>query len=697
MKTKIKLFTLSFHLTIASFSNANFYKIIAQENLKSLANIENDQKEGFCSFIEKIDNQSFGSVVKTKLEKQLNPNTHDKRRLIFSLLDEYEKNHETPTTSIIDIKTIQDLELLCGSKSNPQFYLGSQIDRTITESGRIALYKRLIQPTSNTEELQSQQEIIKELVNNQELFNELNDTLKNLTIPENVVLSFWDSEDIFKMMLEQNKVLNIPFLEKIKSFKKLSRWVNRSEKILEGRGRIITVFDWVSTALMLYGAVELPFYAITGKNITDKLPIKDFNKIAPYTITGAMCWAFGRVFSEQWNSRITGSIATNNYARGLYYYYVEWDTEKIIVNGFQTKMSHVANYINSLQKIASITSQNPILNQKLTTVKKFNKNLEKLASKSNDLKHLFRLLQTNTIKKKENANRFLDFWSRIRVAYILMTDLKNDFIDAMLAVGELDAQLSIAKLYKEFENKDVKFCFPTYLKETATPAFSIQESWNPMIAPEKVITNNINIGSTYHSSPNAIITGPNAGGKSTIMKGFISAAIMAQSLGIAPAKEFALTPFKNIITYLNITDDIAAGNSYFKAGVIRARDLIETVENNTDGFTLTAADEVFGGTNNAEGQAAAKSLIQTLGENNNNICITNTHFPLITDLQKETGLFTNYKVSVEYDQNGNIAYPYKLENGISHQKIALKILREEGFGDVFLDRAQNTLENINNL
>jgi DNA mismatch repair ATPase MutS len=39
-----------------------------------------------------------------------------------------------------------------------------------------------------------------------------------------------------------------------------------------------------------------------------------------------------------------------------------------------------------------------------------------------------------------------------------------------------------------------------------------------------------------------------------------------------------------------------------------------------------------------------------------------------------------------------IQYPFKLEPGISDQVVTLKILKEEGFGDKFLERAQQTLD-----
>jgi DNA mismatch repair ATPase MutS len=61
-------------------------------------------------------------------------------------------------------------------------------------------------------------------------------------------------------------------------------------------------------------------------------------------------------------------------------------------------------------------------------------------------------------------------------------------------------------------------------------------------------------------------------------------------------------------------------------------------------------------------------------------------------LEKLTGRAKNYKVTVIEKPGEKIQYPFKLEPGISDQVVTLKILKEEGFGDKFLERAQQTLD-----
>jgi len=668
------------------------YEVIAQENLKSLSKIDLKSKNGLAASVEEWDKLGFAVKMQKEFDSQLNPPLQAKRRLIYSLLSEYEKNNPMAITNVLDEKTWQDLELLNGPKSDPTFYLASKLDRTVTEVGRVYLFKKIVQPNDDALLLESQQSVVKELVGNEKLFNELDAKLKELVIPENFVLSFWDTEDFFSFIMAQNKI-KIPFDDKVKIVGDLSKYLNKSELVLESRGWIRSSFGRMADIFVLYAALALPIYAATGKSIIPWMPAEDYNKVAPYSVAGAFCLLFSKIAAERFSRGMSSSVATLKNWNILYYIIDDFRHSGIFLQLYYKKMSYVARFINNIKDMIKIAATNEILFKKLPAIKNFNETFDELVKKTKDLETLLDTLETDDFDQGDKASKYFTMSGRIMAAYYLMMDLKENFVPAMLAVGELDAQLSIAKLYKEFEAKRVHYCFPKYEQGFNTPSMKLENAWNPMVDENKVVPNSINLGQMFGATRNAIITGPNAGGKSTIMKSMIMCAILAQGLGIAPADSMTFTPFKKIITYLNITDDIAAGNSHFKAGVLRARDLDETVNAaKNSGVTLTAIDEVFNGTTHKEGQAAAYSLIKMLGVRDWNMCITNTHFPLVPHLEFETNVFTNYKVCVNYDQAGKIQYPYKLERGISNQIVTLRILQEDGFGDAFLSQAQQVLE-----
>ena len=672
----------------------NLFQIIAKENLKSLTTVGDQENDGLCSSISNIEEQGFKKVFEAKFKSQLNLPVDVRRRLIFTLLSQYEDANPVLQTTVLDEKSWQDLELLCGPKSLPSFYLASQIDRAVTEVGRANLYRKIVQPIVNQQQLENQQAVVRELVNNKALFNELNTKLSELVTPENMLLSFWDTEDWFSLIIQQSKI-KLPFDTKISSINKIAKWLNTSPVTLEMRDRGRRVFGTVADILSIYGICALPFYALTGKSIIPGLPAEDFAKVAPFSMFGVACWLMNKVASKPVAQKGNAFFATCEYAERAYWSFREFGEGHVIRKYFHAKMAHIATYINNLKTMAGVVASNEILVAKLPAVMELNQFLQKLSKNSKEMQFLLGLLEKGTFKKDNNS--YFTSFGRIETAFRFMIDLKEHFVKAMLAVGELDAQLSIAKLYKEFKDRRVTFCFPKYLtdNEPLAPSIKVTDFWNPFIAVDKVVPSSLTLGQPYDQPQNVIITGPNAGGKSTITKALIINIILAQSLGIAPAQELIFTPFNKIITYLNITDDIAAGNSHFKAGVLRARDVMDISEKLEENeFCLIGIDEVFNGTTHKEGQAAAYGLIKQLGSNRRNMCITNTHFELIPTLEVTTGQFVNYKVSVIESSNAKIQYPFKLEQGVSNQIITLKILKEEGFSDMFLEEAQRVLDSV---
>lgn len=693
---------------VFSAKPTNLYAAIAKENLKSLNEVKLDQDSGFGSTIKGFNEKGWSALVQERYEKILHPDPDARRRLLFTLVSKYEDMQPLPVTTVLDQKTWQDLEILCGPKSNPRFYLASQLDRTVTEVGRVALYRKLVNPTADVQQLKNQQAIVAYLLENEDFFKELDEKLKALVESENIVLSYWNPEDFFNFCFEDGRV-KLPFDSKVQSIKDVEEWVNTSPKVLQARGELRRVVRTISNILLVYSCVAIPTYALTGFDLASCLPQEIYDsKYIPKAegLSGIALWSALGLTSfmvSNWcdahpghdmDKRLaTGGLAMLDNARQIYWTLRHLMEKNESGKHFYGKVAHVARYMNNLRVMAKAVVKDDKLSEKMPVIKAFNEYLDNLAQTSQEMRYLLELLETKTFDG--NYSSWFMYWGRIDTAFKLIDKLKDQFVQAMLAVGELDAQLSIAKLYKEFNGKRVCYCFPNYVEQQGieVPSIKATEFWNPFIDSEKVVPSSLAIGSSYGTPQNVIITGPNAGGKSTITKAFVTSVILAQSLGIAPARELTVTPFTKIITYLNITDDIAAGNSHFKAGVLRAQDVEKTYHECKDKeFVLSAIDEVFNGTTFKEGQAAAYSLIKMLGEQSHGICVTNTHFPIIPTLEQTTGRFMNYKVSVIEKPGEKIQYPFKLEPGISHQIVTLKILKEEGFGDQFLDQAQAVLE-----
>lgn len=304
---------------------------------------------------------------------------------------------------------------------------------------------------------------------------------------------------------------------------------------------------------------------------------------------------------------------------------------------------------------------------------------------------LLKVLESSTF---ESDYSVLKHRGEIIRAYTLFGRVQKEFENLIAAVSNLDAYFSCARLYREHEHERVTYCFPEYCENQAT-VLSLQEVWHPMISRDTVVHNSLELG--LEGNPlNIIVTGPNAGGKSVALKSFAFAAIMSQSLGIAPARSMVISPFGYIATYLNIVDDIGSGSSLFKAEVLRAHKLLIKIDRlQQEGRRcLTFFDEVFSGTNPLEGEAAAFSMAKLLGRYPNSMCCIATHFDLLTTLKAKTGHFENYKVVVDQTPEGLIKYTYQLKPGISEQHIAIDILASEGFDNEVIQDARRQVEEL---
>ena len=116
--------------------------------------------------------------------------------------------------------------------------------------------------------------------------------------------------------------------------------------------------------------------------------------------------------------------------------------------------------------------------------------------------------------------------------------------------------------------------------------------------------------------------------------------IMAQSFGIAPAASLELTPFAKLHSYIDITTNLAEGESLFQAEVNRSKQLKDSIDSCKDGEkAFTVIDEIFSGTNPDTASKVGFNFLKDRGDDKHNITIVTTHFPRITDLEAETGLY----------------------------------------------------------
>lgn len=687
----LSLFFYCFSQTIISHNEFphtdSIIKKIAEENGKTLCDSDENSDLHFNQAIR--GDKKFYEILNITLQNHIHPLQDEKRRLVFDIFTMYEQCYNIKNSTVLDTTSWQDLEILCGPKEHLASYLAKKIDRTYTEMGRVNFYKKIVTPIASKEELLKIQTIVRELTENNTLFENICKEFEELQKTEGCLLSFW-KEDIFKNLLKQN-TFKIPYS------KKLSTAANKNTALVEiaATGELI---GRVGSGIMLTtGALILPVLGVArmiDHPITNKIENFDaehgFSKALGFGSLTAFVLAkiasnYKNAYTES-ASNIIGAPMS-----GMNVLYLPDSLRGFITmkRSIQIKLMYLSRYINALQRLSHLAEENSVLSINFPELKNLNENITILKKNHQDIEQLLSILDTKTFKGEPD---FFSWYGRMYVAYQLFSSKKDLFLPLIMTGAQLDVFISSSRLIREFKNHNVSFCFPEYL-DSEFPSIEIQNFWNPAIDHHRAIPNSLTMGD-YNLPHNVMVTGPNAGGKSTTMKGLVMNIILAQSLGIAPSEKMRFTPFNTIMTYMNIPDDIVSGKSHFRAEASRAYNLLKASQSSQKNhFTFIILDEVFNGTTFHEAQAATFALLESIIENPYTTCIAVTHLPHIPTAAEKSGKFGIYKVTSSITTEGLIHYSHKLQSGISKEpSIAFKILKQEGFDDKFLNKASNFLQ-----
>lgn len=302
---------------------------------------------------------------------------------------------------------------------------------------------------------------------------------------------------------------------------------------------------------------------------------------------------------------------------------------------------------------------------------------------------------TNYFNSDTNYISFSLFCNFGKQLCLYKTLNKDHYVDLIKMVYLTDCIRSIGMLTYEdptSQSETRLMSYSTFDRNAENkPLLHIQALYHPCLLQRKfadIVKNDVVLGG--QNACNMLLTGPNAGGKSTIIKSIMLAILLSQTLTVSNSQSTCLRPFKLISTQINIPD-CKGSQSLFEAEMYRSKmnlDDLMSLHNNE--MSIIAMDEIFSSTNPVEGVSGAYAIAKRLGTYSNAINIISTHYTYLSKLEKDTGTFVNYKMNVIQDASGQVtAYPYTLQRGISKQYVALDLLKQNGFDNSILDIAMD--------
>jgi DNA mismatch repair protein MutS2 len=210
----------------------------------------------------------------------------------------------------------------------------------------------------------------------------------------------------------------------------------------------------------------------------------------------------------------------------------------------------------------------------------------------------------------------------------------------------------------------------------APAALRIVNGRHPLLlaGPAPVVPFDLELAETERT---LLVTGPNTGGKTVLLKAVALAAALAGSGIIPPVGSGSRLPvFRRFFADIGDRQSIAASLSTFSAHVRMLRQVLEQA----DEGTLVLLDEVGSGTDPVEGAALAAAALVSLTQRGA-VTLATTHLGALKDLASEAPGVVN--ASLQFDA-ATLTPTYRLVKGVPGRSYGLAIARRLGVGEEIL-------------
>eukprot|EP01061_Rhynchopus_euleeides_P014543 TRINITY_DN2517_c0_g2_i1.p1 TRINITY_DN2517_c0_g2~~TRINITY_DN2517_c0_g2_i1.p1 ORF type:complete len:901 (+),score=376.40 TRINITY_DN2517_c0_g2_i1:449-3151(+) len=228
-------------------------------------------------------------------------------------------------------------------------------------------------------------------------------------------------------------------------------------------------------------------------------------------------------------------------------------------------------------------------------------------------------------------------------------------------------------------------------EEGTRPYLAARNVMHPLVRPavgsqtDNIVANDILLGGD--EPPVSLITGPNMGGKSTVMRSACVVIIFAQLGCFVPADSVELTPVDRIFTRIGAMDRILSGLSTFMVEMRETSAILKSATENS----FVVLDELGRGTATVDGYSIAYAVLQDISQRIRCRTMFSTHYHFLCHdvLTSPTGDIGMYRMAYTINpETRAVQFLYKYIRGATNESYGVDVAKKASISEAILAQAQ---------
>ena len=560
-----------------------------------------------------------------------------------------------------------------GGDAYPNNTVLNNINRCVSNIGKYFFAYILSHPSSDLSEIEMNQNVIKFLLNDENVNRQIKEILKEFKGIEGDIIDFYNPKsEMYDFKKNYNLLRKFYFFNRKNSNKNVKSIYFK--KILSDIWNILIKPYFSGLNIALY----LASYFIIFDRITDNLLLKLFQFLPiPFV---------KEIIMLVYSYKIVGALSSSkSVIGGILFGAGIFTSIKCYFNIYKKFRSYAEDYKKIALRVSTFRKM-LLLMKNIYGIFENNSDLNIFMNKR--LKNIFNLINNNSIPevkwavdnllKRDVSMIYFSYKApSVLAIYNIFNDNRNVFINALCELIRIDSFISLVDYKKECGDN---LSFARFIKDNTRPIIKFKNLWNPMLNVNTAVKNNVSIGEEFY---NMLLCGHNGGGKSTYLNAILINFILMQTFGLSFSSYSEVTVFQKILSFSNISDDINSGDSLYKVEIKRLKDYLQLCKETktSDYFILSVFEEPLSGTDSRSAISILTGIFKYLNKNNDNLInIISSHYNRLSTLEQIPG-FRNFYTDVIINHDGSLKYLYKVKEGVPKLSLAIPIASKVGVED----------------